>query len=50
MNLGVEKDLKFFDIPFFYIDDNGWDLKDGAPKETVEEFNKYANNGSQNCN
>ncbi len=31
----------FLDSPFFYIDDEGWHLKEGAPKETIEEFEKY---------
>ena len=31
----------FFDSPFFYIDDDGWHLKEGAPEEVVREFKEY---------
>ena len=33
----------FLDSPFFYVDDNGWHLKEGAPKETVEALTQVIN-------
>lgn len=32
---------KFVDSPYFYVDENGWHLKEGAPEEVVEEFDEY---------
>ena len=39
----------FFDSPFFYIDDNGWHLKEDAPKATAEEFKQYMNKTEKSC-
>lgn len=32
---------KFVSSPYFEVTDNGWHLRDGAPKEVVDEFNEY---------
>ena len=32
---------KFVSNPYFEVTDNGWHLRDGAPKEVVDEFNEY---------
>ena len=32
---------EFIDSPFFYTDDEGFHLKDGAPPEVVKEFNEF---------
>lgn len=32
---------KFFDSPYFVMDEDNWHLKEGAPAETVKEFNEY---------
>lgn len=32
---------KFVDSQYFYIDDDGWHLEDGAPDEVVKEFEEY---------
>ena len=37
---------KFFVSEFFYIDDDGWHLKEGAPKEVQDEFDRYMNGPS----
>jgi len=34
---------KFIDSPYFYVDDDGWHLQEGAPKEVQEEFDAYMN-------
>lgn len=34
---------KFVDSEYFYADDDGWHLKEGAPKEIQEEFDAYMN-------
>lgn len=39
---------KFFDSEFFYIDDNGWHLKKGAPKEVQDEFDRFMKGPSDN--
>lgn len=31
----------FIDSPYFYVDDDGWHLKEGAPKEVIKEFEEY---------
>ena len=32
---------KFIDSEYFYIDDDGWHLKEGAPEEVQKEFDEY---------
>lgn len=36
----VEKP-KFIDSPYFVIEVDNWHLKEGAPKEIVEEFEEF---------
>lgn len=31
----------FFDSPYFEITDDGWRIKEGAPKEVQKEFDEY---------
>lgn len=31
----------FVDSPYFYIDENGFHLKEGAPEDTQKEFDEY---------
>lgn len=31
----------FIDSPYFVMEIGNWYLKDGAPKEVVEEFNRF---------
>lgn len=31
----------FIDSPFFFVDDEGWHLRDGAPDEVRKEFEEY---------
>ena len=31
----------FIDSEYFYVDDDGWHLKEGAPEETQKEFETY---------
>lgn len=33
--------LNFADSPYFIPEEDNWHLKEGAPEETVEEFEKY---------
>ena len=35
---------KFIDSEWFYIDDDGWHLKEGAPKDIQKEFDEYMSN------
>ena len=30
----------FFESEYFYTDTNGWHLKEGAPQEVVDSFNR----------
>ena len=32
---------KFMDSPFFVMEEDNWHLKEGAPAETVKEFNEF---------
>lgn len=32
---------KFVNSEYFYVDDNGWHLKEGAPEDVQKEFNEY---------
>lgn len=32
---------KFFDSPYFVMEEDNWHLKDGAPEDVVKEFNEY---------
>lgn len=32
---------KFMDSPYFVMEEDNWHLKDGAPAETVKEFNEF---------
>lgn len=34
---------KFVDSPYFYSDEKGWHLKEGAPKDVQDEFNAFMN-------
>lgn len=31
----------FIDSEYFYVDDDGWHLKDGAPEDVKKEFKEY---------
>lgn len=31
----------FIDSEYFYIDDAGWHLRDGAPEDAKKEFEEY---------
>lgn len=37
----MESTPKFFKSPYFVPEFGNWHLKDGAPKEVVDEFNAY---------
>ena len=32
---------KFFDSPFFVMEEDNWHLLPGAPKEVIDEFKEY---------
>ena len=32
---------KFMDSPYFVMEEDNWHLKEGAPAETVKEFNEF---------
>ena len=32
---------KFINSPYFYIDEDGYHLKDGAPIDVIEEFKQF---------
>ena len=34
---------KFIDSEFFYTDDDGWHLKEGAPEDLKKEFDEFMN-------
>lgn len=33
--------LKFTDSPYFYVDENGWNIREDAPEEVKKEFEEY---------
>ena len=35
------KEFKFLKSKYFYIDENGWNLKSDAPEELKKEFKEY---------
>lgn len=37
----------FMDSPYFVMEEDNWHLKEGAPAETVKEFNDYMNSGEE---
>lgn len=34
---------KFFDSPYFVMDEDNWHLKPGAPEDIQKEFDEYMN-------
>ena len=32
---------KFFDSPYFVMEEDNWHLKEGAPDDVVKDFNEY---------
>lgn len=39
----MQKKPSFWDSEYFVAEPDNWHLKEGAPKEIVEEFKKYMN-------
>ena len=44
----MENMPKFMESPYFVPEFGNWHLKDGAPKEVVEEFNAYMEKQREN--
>ena len=44
----MDKMPNFIKSPFFVPEFGNWHLKDGAPKEVVDEFNEYMKNDQKN--
>ena len=37
----MEDDMKFIESPYFVPEMNNWHLKEGAPQEVIDDFNKF---------
>ena len=44
----MEKMPNFIKSPYFVPEFGNWHLKDGAPKEVVDEFNEYMKREEEN--